>query len=801
MSNIRAKIEQQFQLLGHILYQNRFKTLFFCFLVIGVLSSQIPKITVDTSTEGLLHKDDPGLIEYNEYRDQFSGSSIILVGIETPDIFTPKFLKKIERFHKDLENEVPHIYKITSLINVRDTRGEGDVLYVDGLLQDWKEKKIDFTKLKQSALDNRLYLNSILSEDSLMAAIVIETSASVPETDGTDDSLSEFGDDVLTTEESVSPKRYFSERDNKIVIDAINRVVARYHDSDFSISLIGRAVAINAFNIILKKDMAFLLMIASILAAIFLLLIFRRISGVGLPFIPVFSALISTVGLMAFFETPITNFTTILPSFLVAVGVANSIHILAIFYRHLEQGGNQEDSIAFALGHSGLPICLTSITTASGLLSFSFSELSALGNMGIFSAAGVILALLFTIVMLPASLALIPIRRKTSKTKNNAVFMDKVLLFVTNFSTSHPKKIIIVSIMVFLVSVFGTFQIIFSHNMLEYFPESIPIKQDTKFVDKKLKGTLVVRVVVDTGEEDGLHSPDILNDLEKFILIIEKINIKELFVGKVLSINNILKETNQALHNNDASFYSIPQDRKMVAQEFFLFENSGSDDLEEIVDSKFSKTSVTVKIPFVDYALIDDFISILEQEFHEVFKGRAEITVTGIPALMGRTIPMAQKSMALSYIIALIVISLMMVFMVGSFKFGSLCMIPNVLPIVIILGCMGLGGVALDMSALMIGSIAIGLVVDDTLHFMYNFRKYYELSGDVYTAVKETMLGTGRALLITSLVLSTFFFSLVLGILNNAVIFGFYTGLIILVALLADFILVPALLNVILAKK
>ena len=208
-----------------------------------------------------------------------------------------------------------------------------------------------------------------------------------------------------------------------------------------------------------------------------------------------------------------------------------------------------------------------------------------------------------------------------------------------------------------------------------------------------------------------------------------------------------------------------------------------------------------MKIPFVDYALIDDFISDLEHEFHNVFKGRAEITITGIPALMGRTIPMAQKSMALSYIIALIVISLMMVLMIGSFKFGFLCMIPNTLPIVIVLGFMGLGGVALDLSALMIGSIAIGLVVDDTLHFMYNFRKYYELSGDVYTAVKETMLGTGRALLITSLVLSTFFFSLVLGILNNAVIFGFYTGLIILVALLADFILLPALLVVVLDEK
>lgn len=799
----KAKIEQQFENLGHVIYRNPLKTLFLILILIGAFVSQIPQITIDTSTEGILHQDDPGLLEYNAYRDQFGGSTIILIGIKSPEIFTPEFLENLENFHQDLENEVPFLHKVTSLVNIRNTRGEGDILYAEGLIQDWKNKSITIDELKDLALNNILYQNSMISEDGRLTAIVIETDASVTDDiDDPEDILSGFAEADTGNETSESQKRYFSEKDNEAVITAIERVVERYQNENMTVALTGRPIAMNAFNIGLKKDMRFLLAVAVILVAIFLKLLFKRLSGIVLPFVPVFSALFSTLGMMAFFDAPITLFSAILPSFLMAVGVASSIHILAIFYRRFQQGESKEDSIAYAFGHSGLAIVLTSLTTAAGLLSFSYSELSALGAMGIFSAAGVMFALFYTFTMLPAIIALIPMKRiETVRMNKHVVLMDSVLLFFSNFSTSHPRKILAVSALIFIVSGVGVTMMNFSHNLLEYFPDSMPIKQDTEMVDKELKGTLILRVVADTKKENGLYDPEILNNIEKFAENTARIKDRELFVGKVISINNILKETNKALHGNDPAYYAIPQDRKMIAQEFLLFENTGSDDLEQIVDSQFSKTSMTVKIPFIDYALISDFLSRLTDEFNRVFQGSADITITGIPALMGRTIPLAQKSMMTSYAIAIVVISFMMIFLLGSLKFGLLSMIPNLLPIIAIMGFMGFAGVAIDMSALMIGSIAIGLVVDDTMHFMYNFRKYYALSGNVKDAVKETMLGTGRALLITSLVLCSFFFSVMLSTLKNSFVFGFYTGQVILIALLTDFILLPALLSIVLGSK
>ncbi len=157
--------------------------------------------------------------------------------------------------------------------------------------------------------------------------------------------------------------------------------------------------------------------------------------------------------------------------------------------------------------------------------------------------------------------------------------------------------------------------------------------------------------------------------------------------------------------------------------------------------------------------------------------------------------------MAKSYLIALAIITVFMLVLVGDFKLGFLSMCPNLLPIIMVMGLIRIFGYNLDINTLFIGSIAIGLVVDDTIHFMYNFRKYYSLTGDSKKAIEETLLGTGRALLITSIVLCANFFTLLTGALNNSRIFGLFTGIVIIFALLADFILAPALMTLATKKR
>ncbi len=219
------------------------------------------------------------------------------------------------------------------------------------------------------------------------------------------------------------------------------------------------------------------------------------------------------------------------------------------------------------------------------------------------------------------------------------------------------------------------------------------------------------------------------------------------------------------------------------------------------MDTQFSKTRVTIKTPWVDSALFRDFVADVDKMFKDEFGDRAEITATGISALLSRVITAALHSMAKSYVIAFIIITFMMILLVGDVKLGLVSMIPNMLPIVTVMGIIGILGIRLNINTLFIGSIAIGIVVDDTVHFMHNFTRYFERTGNAYKAVKETMLGTGRAMLITSLVLGANFFFLLFATLKNSTRFGVFTGVAIFLALLADFLVAPALMVILTRAK
>lgn len=800
MSKIKLKIEAAFNHLGHGIYQHRLKALIGMLILISCLASQLINLTVDTSFEGMLHENNSDRMKLNAFRDQFRGSELIVLMIESPDIFSVDFLNRLNALHKDIDKNVPFLSDVNSLINARRTYAENDTLLVDELIKDGPVRADDIPEIRNYVLSNPFFQNYIISADGTSTAIILETQTTIHDNNRVENDLSAGFDDTINGSSKPHPKHYFSEKENTQVVQAIEGIIKRHTKADFTIAVTGSPIIVEAYNRCTQKDMGFLIILSSLAMILFLALLFKRISGVVFPLLIVQSALVSTLGLMAIGNVSISIMTIILPSFIISVGVADAIHVLAIFYQRLDQGDSKEDAIAYALSHSGLAIVMTSLTTAAGLMSFSLAELTAIGDLGMYAAAGVILALVYTVVMLPAMLSLIPLTPKHAAQDQNQFVIQRVLSFFINFSTTHPVKIILISFLLFIMAGWYIFKINFSHDTLDYFPEDMTEKKDLISIDKRLNGNLTLEVIIDTHKKDSVCDPEFLNQLESTLNEISSMTGENIFVGKTFSLIDILKETNQALHDNDSAYYTIPQDRKMIVQELLLFESSGAKDLERFVDSNYSKLRISIKIPWVDLVITDTFIAAINQRLQQAFRADYDITITGLTALMGRTLPIALESMTKSYIIAFFVISLLMIILVGDLKTGILSMIPNLLPILFALGIMGLANIPMDLSALMIGSIAIGLVVDDTMHFMYNFRKYFLQTGNVRKAIETTMLGTGRALLVTTLVLSSNFFVFTLATLNNLTIFGAITGLTVLLALLTDFLVAPALLVLVYKK-
>jgi len=796
MKNLRNRIEKWFETYAHVIYRNRIKTIVIMLVLTAAMVTQIPQISIDTSTEGFLRPDDPTLLAYNNFRDQFGRDEVIIIAIKSPNIFSQKFLEMIQRLHEELEENVPYIDDITSIVNARNTRGEADELIVEDLLEHWPQNNTEMEALKKRVLTNPLYKNLLISEDATFTTIIIKTHSysSLGQDVDVLEGFEEDAEEVAGSKSKAAAQRtYLTDKENSRVVNAARQVSEKYNASDFQIYMAGSPVVTHFLKRTMMSDMRKFMVLAIAAVAILLFVMFRRISGVFLPLVIVVLSLLSTIGIMALAGVAIKVPTQILPSFLLAVGVGTSVHILAIFYQRFQQTNDKEEAIAYALGHSGLAVVMTNVTTASGLLSFSTSEVAPVADLGIFAGIGVLLTFVNTLVLLPAVLAIVPVaERRQNRNQSKNTFMDRFLSGISHFSTTHPVSILIVSFLIVGLSIFAALQIRFSHDVLRWFPEKNQIRQATEKIDHELRGSLNLEVIIDTGLENGLYEPALLKRIDKATAYTESLELEDLFVGKAWSVSTILKEINQALNENRPDYYAIPQNRDLVAQEFLLFENSGSDDLEDVVDSQFSKARFTIKGPFKDAVKYNRFIDTVSSYFDDNFP-EATITLTGMMALLSSTISHAITSMARSYGIALVVITALMIILIGRIRIGLLSMIPNLAPILLMLGVIGATPFKMDLFTMMVASIAIGLAVDDTIHFMHNFRRYYEQSGDPKQAVYETLNTTGRAMLVTTIALSIGFFIFVFASMNNLFAFGLLTAFTILMALVADYLVAPAL--------
>jgi uncharacterized protein len=787
------KLEQILGKFGDFIGKHPFIVILFSLLVIAFPISNVSKITMDTSTEGFLHEEDPMLIKYEKFKEQFGRDERIVIAIENNHIFSIPFLTKLKKLHKELEENVPYLDEVTSLVNVRNTRGEKDQLIVEDLLENFPQSQADADKIKKIAIDNTFYKDLFLSRDGKITTIMIETKAFVSDKqESVDEMFSDFDAPVDMQED----RKPLSDEQNAEIVKKVKEIVDKYNSQDFKIYYAGSASVMDALKSMMKEDMQKFTRVTIGIILVFLFIIFRRVSATIYPLVVIVLALLTTVGSMAYFGVAFKLPTQIVPSLLIAVSVGATVHVLSIFFDKFNESKDKKSAVSFTLEHSGLAIAMTGITTAIGIASFAGSEVAPIADMGKFASLGVLISLFLTLTLLPALLMITPMKPKPVDKKH---WLDHVMERFSYFPTHHPKSVVVVSLLLVVISIILATNIRLSHHPLEWFPKDDPNYVGTHYIDKNLYGSLTLEVVADTKEQNGWQNPKRLQALESLNKELEKYDDGKIFIGKIMSLDTIVKESNKALHENNESFYTIPSDQALVSQELLLFENSGSNDLEDVVDSQFSKLRVTVKVPWVDSIASEDMLAHVKKRYSEVFKDQ-DVIVTGIIPLLVHTFTQAIRSSVESYIIAFTLIAITMMFIMGNARLGLISMIPNLTPVIIGLSLMYIYNIPLDMFTLLIGSIAIGLAVDDTIHFMHNFKRYYLKTGDAIAAVEKTFYTTGKAMVITTIVLSLGFYAYMFGKMESVQNFGFLTGSVIILALIADLLLAPALM-VLIAKR
>lgn len=795
MQSLKFRFEHWLENIALYFYDNAYKTLFVMLLVSGILAIGIPKLEVDATVESLFKSGDTTFANYEAFRDQFGQDSVSIAAIKSNNIFTLPFLTRLRDFHLELENTVPYLDEITSLYNVSHISGDKDSLVVEDLMENFPETEEDVAVLKQKVIANSLYKNLIISESNDFTLVTIRNDRFVSsiDSDGEDSMINFASDKQIEEAYDTQSLQQLNNTQKDEIVAAIRDAAAKYQHAEFDIILTGNAVVDVEHVSSIRKDVGIMMSLAGLMVIILLFVIFRRASGVALPLLVVTATLVSMFGLQGFLGFSITPVSQMFPTLMLAIGVADAVHYLTLFYRE-QQTHDNRIAASKALGQSGLAMLFTSLTTAAGFLSFSQSQLLPISDLGIIIPLGVLSALIFTYTLLPAMVSILKIKPKNSK--QSGLLVQQALVHVGDYSYQNPKKIMATTLLLTLVIGAGISKLGVSHNIVEWLPADNPVRQATEVVNEELKTTVALEVIIDTQKINGLHDPEVMQNLEKINRIIESLEIEGVPISKSYSIVDTLKQIHQALNENNPDDYLVPNNRQVIAQELLLFENSGTDDLEELVDSQFSKARVTIRVPWVDAIFYRPLSERVEAEFKHLFAGYATVTVTGYMDLLTQSIMNVLQTMSTSYITAFIIIGVLMLVIFGDIRIGIISLVPNFFPIFVALSFMGLFKIPIDMFTVLMGGIALGLAVDDTVHFLHHFQRHFAKTQDVQQSIKNALASVGRAILFTTTILAGAFFIYLFASVGTLANLGLVLVIAIVTALITDVIITPALLAI-----
>jgi len=704
-------------------------------------------------------EDDPVLETYREFRDVFPSDELNLIAYRTADPFAGEELSYLSGLSEKLEL-CPHVGEVISLANVEDIIGTEDALEVRPLLRP-QGMDSDFPAWIRGRVSiNPFMKGTLVAEDEKTTGVLVKVQRTKEQPDS--QVSMEFVSglmDVIRAETTATGKTFYL--GGPTVFDA---EVAR----------------------MIEEDMQRFMPLTLVLTAILLIIVFRSLTFLVLPLVCVSLAGIWTLGLKGSLDNPLTPVSPTLFALIAVIGLANSIHLIHQYRLEIIRGHPREKALILMFERAGWPCFLTSFTTAVGFGSLSVSQLPIIRNLGLFAGFGILSAFLLSLTLIPIGLQWSKkVPREPRDLFNRLI--RRSLGGIARFDLAHPRIVLTAGLVIILIMAAGISLIEVRGDMLQYMKKDSWLRKSSEFLDAELGGISNLEVVI-RGEPDDFKRPELLERIER----LENFALQNPHVTASYSLVDYLKLINRALGSDDPAQYRIPSTRDEVAQALLLYELDGGKRLKEYVTPGYDRARVSLRTVDMDdrdrNALLSEMDTYLRGNFPEFV-----VTQTGITQLFEAVNRYIVQTQMRSLLLAFAIILTLMLVNFGI-KGGMLSVLPNIFPIVFIFGLMGYAGFALNVGTTIIAAIAIGLVVDDTIHYFSHFRYELQRCGDRPQAAEAAVEGVGSALCFASAALilgfGIFLFS------ESAVLvdFGILSGVGIITALLGDLFLSPVLL-------
>ena len=749
--------------------------------LIGVIAmsvffgTQMSKVRFDNSND-IWFVEGHDFLKAKERFDQAFGNYdfvyLLFTREKTP--FTSENLEAMSALAERFMETVPYTHKVTWLGNVERIQGvPGDeqAVLIEDFLPEIPGTQTGIDSCLKAALAEPDFIDNLISKDGTVLTMLIELDAYPGE------------------DEDINPRNS--------VAGAVNKTLAEPSYTGLKPYIAGSPHISYEYDALVEKQASKLFMLILLVMAVLLLWLGRGPRGVVVPLLITFLSVFWTIGSIGAMGMALNLLIIALPTMLICVGIGDSIHGIAAFHHHVDQGETRVDALKKAFGEVGGAIMLTSLTTAFGFLAYLSTHVKPYREMGVYVACGVFYAFVLSVILTPVLYSFgkkYPrMNPKRSGQGNAGDFFDRWLLLVYRVVVSHSRAIIVFFCTVLVLTFWGYTKMKVDSNTSKMFFKSVPLRQTMDVIDERLGVNFSLEYLIDTKKSGGIKDPVFMAKLDKLMALANE----HPLVTKSTSVTTVLKKMRRALHGNNPDFYALPESNQALAQYLFLYESSGGGTLDRLVGFTCDQARLTLRLKSVSTLEAREISDFMHTRIDELFAdGEVEILEAGgirhVIAL-NNILFQGQRN---SFIAALTVIALVMIVVLRSFKLGLISMIPNVVPVIATMGFMGLIGWYLDVITISFAAAIIGVAVDDTIHFFTRFKAEFNRSGRYEDALKSTLTSIGRPLTFTTMVLvlgnGVFLCSCLLGFFKLGLLFGFAF----LWAYMADLFFSPALIMV-----
>lgn len=700
-------------------------------------------------------KDDPLMELYRNFERKFGNDDSVMIAVYNPKgLINENDLKVIGELTEKLWL-VEDIFRVDSISNYDLITSNKDEITVAPLID--AEKKIDPEDIKRKLKSDKLIQGLYINEDFTMSII-----------------------------QGFLRPAFEDPPDYSVVTQNVEKMLKPFQDKGLDIRIMGGVALSHYFKSVSVDDINTLLPIVGVLFCLVLIVIYKRVSGVVLPYVVVATSVLTMMGLAGYLGKTINMLSSAAPTILLTVAIADAIHMMTSYYFARGEGQEHLKAVRYTLEKNFFPTLFTSLTTVVGFISFANAKVKAIADIGVMISIGVVFAWYYSYFILGSILTMLPLKTKIKKKAKMDLINGKNL---NGLIKNHKGKIVLLTIILIITSIFYSLKLEVNMDPVSQFKPSHPLYKSVALITEKMGSFSTMEMKIDSGKVDGVKEPAFLKKVEE----LEKWLVSQPNIAKTFSINDIIKQFNKIYNGGDESFYKIPDDKNIIAEELFFYTlglPQGRDLNNRVsIDNRHLRLSVSWSIR--DSLTANRYMDKVRAKAQEI---DLDLVITGKMPLFHDLTSYIVSTFFDSFLIAIIGITLILYFILKSFKLAAIALIPNLLPLLVGGLLYYLSGNYVDVGTVIVASVCLGIAVDDSIHFLFEYRRYRTDKLNVSDSIEKLIKTTYPSLLFTTMTIFIGFGSFAFAQYVPNARFGIMVSLILVVALLADFFILPAIL-------